>query len=78
MATEARGKRDVNKFVVDFGDTNLPPEFGVRLNRSIQKAVLSSLADLDISEEARFKFPREWYGIIPYIPGDISFSPFGQ
>lgn len=66
------------KFVVDFGSADLPPEFSVRLNRSIQRAVLAEVADLDISDSGKFRFPREWYGIKIDIPGDISFSPFGR
>lgn len=64
--------RKANEFKVDLGNVALSGEVANRLNATIQRAALDFLADLDLSDEIKIKFPREWYGIwieLPRVPG---------
>jgi hypothetical protein len=64
--------RKGNVFKVDLGSTALPDKVADRLNAAVQRAALDFLADLDLSEDIRVRFPPEWYGIwieLPRVPG---------
>ncbi len=53
-----------NRFVVDMSDVKMSDKAGREIQARIQKSVLDSIVDLQVSDNLAIRFPREWWGII--------------
>ena len=75
----AVAKENANRFVVDLGDAKIPEAFRAHVNRTIQKAALQALADLDLNRDLdiHLRFPPELWGLVIRLPDNIRFNPRG-
>ncbi|GAA5501771.1 hypothetical protein Dxin01_01510 [Deinococcus xinjiangensis] len=66
------------KFVVDFGDVQLPKELADKLDRDIRQMVTHTIAGLDFHADESIKFvrpPKGIYGLISQIDKKILERP---
>lgn len=59
------------RFVVDLGNVEMSERALEQVEASIQKAALSSLAEIDFNGDLVARFPREWLGLWIDIAKDI-------
>ena len=55
--------RKSNEFVVSLGDVNLPDPIAAKIEQAIRKAILSVIADLDLTDDIDIRFPPGLRGI---------------
>ena len=56
-----------NRFVVDLSGLKLSKGMDEKLAKTIQRAVLASIAETHTQPELVLHFPREWLGLVAHI-----------
>jgi hypothetical protein len=56
-----------NRFVVDLSGLKLAKGMDEKLAKTIQHAVLASIAETHTQPDVVLRFPREWLGLVAHI-----------
>jgi len=56
-----------NRFVVDLSGLKLSKGMDEKLAKTIQHAVLATIAETHTQPELVLRFPREWLGLVAHI-----------